>query len=84
MKYSIQRGLADTDLLVRNSDNAYIPFDENNTDYQNYLAWCAKGYIAPIVIAAEMENLSEVALAELRGQFPNLSESTLRMMLNLP
>jgi hypothetical protein len=28
---------------VLRSDNAVIPFDPDNTDYQNYLKWLAKG-----------------------------------------
>ena len=32
-----------TDLILRISDNAIIPFDEDNTDYQAYLAWVAEG-----------------------------------------
>ena len=27
--------------VLRKEDNAYIPFDENNIDYQEYLAWKA-------------------------------------------
>jgi hypothetical protein len=29
--------------VVRSLDNAYIPMDEANTDYQAYLKWVAEG-----------------------------------------
>ena len=29
--------------ILRLSDNASIPFDPDNTDYQEYLAWVAEG-----------------------------------------
>tara|TARA_R100001460_G_scaffold6583_1_gene17247 strand:+ start:966 stop:1148 length:183 start_codon:yes stop_codon:yes gene_type:complete len=29
--------------IRRTSDNAWIPMDEANTDYQEYLAWVAEG-----------------------------------------
>jgi hypothetical protein len=31
--------------VVRLSDNASIPFDNQNTDYVAYLAWCAEGNV---------------------------------------
>jgi len=30
-------------IIKRISDNAFIPFDPDNTDYQAYLAWVAQG-----------------------------------------
>ena len=31
------------DAIIRLSDNAFIPFDPDNTDYQQYLVWISKG-----------------------------------------
>jgi len=31
------------DVILRLSDNAFIPFDPANTDYAEYLKWLAEG-----------------------------------------
>ena len=36
-------GNIDTNMIQRISDKAFIPFDEANTDYQEYLKWLAEG-----------------------------------------
>ena len=36
-------GELSTTMIFRVADGAYIPFDEANTDYQQYLAWLAEG-----------------------------------------
>jgi len=47
--YNMYKQILDKSGQVRNNvilrilDNACIPFDENNTDYQQYLAWLAEG-----------------------------------------
>tara|TARA_R110002012_G_scaffold153094_2_gene313059 strand:- start:185 stop:562 length:378 start_codon:yes stop_codon:yes gene_type:complete len=38
-----------TNVIIRKEDNAFIPFDEANTDYQEYLLWVAEGNTAEAV-----------------------------------
>jgi hypothetical protein len=33
----------ENDVILRLSDNACIPFDEANTDYQEFVRWCEQG-----------------------------------------
>jgi hypothetical protein len=48
--FAVKRGgqlVVDSQCIKRLSDNAFIPFCEDNTDYQEYLKWLAEGN-API------------------------------------
>ena len=39
-------GTTATDVILRKEDNACIPIDEGNTDYQEYKAWVGLGNTA--------------------------------------
>ena len=38
-----KNSFGETNIIIRLSDNAFIPMSEDNTDYQAYLAWVAQG-----------------------------------------
>lgn len=47
MTYEIATSpLSGEQVIVRKTDNAFIPCDPANTDYQAYLAWVAEGNTA--------------------------------------
>lgn len=56
-----------SDMVVRLSDNAHIPKDENNRDYRQYLDWLAGGNtpepadVLPEPTAEEIQKDKEVA-----------------------
>jgi hypothetical protein len=41
--YKLFRASSGNDFVIRLADNAFVPFDEANTDYQAYLKWLAEG-----------------------------------------
>ena len=41
--YKLIKELSGIQIVQRVSDNAFIPFDELNRDYQEYLEWLAQG-----------------------------------------
>jgi hypothetical protein len=45
-KVKNMEGVDSTTTILRKEDNAFIPIDEANTDYQEYLAWVAEGNTA--------------------------------------
>jgi hypothetical protein len=58
MTYQLTQG----EVIIRTADNACIPHDPANTDYQAYLAWIEEGNEpAP---APEPEPVAEMAPAE--------------------
>ena len=60
-KKIIAHEIESLDSIQRLSDNAFIPFDPANTDYQAYLAWLAEGNeplpADAIVTTPQQENL---------------------------
>ena len=44
--YKLQKPIVEgsvSTVVKRSTDNAFIPFDPANTDYQEYLKWVAEG-----------------------------------------
>ena len=42
-KIKYDNAVENSNIIYRVADNAFIPFDPDNIDYQEYLAWIAEG-----------------------------------------
>lgn len=62
--------LTNNDSIIRQSDNAFIPKAEGNTDYRAYLLWLAEGNIPE-----EADPIPEKTYAELRAaEYPPVED----------
>jgi len=41
--YKLSKSMSGYECVIRLEDNACIPFDPDNTDYQQFLKWVAEG-----------------------------------------
>lgn len=74
MTYQLTQG----DTIVRIADNAFIPPDPANTDYQRYLAWLEEGNTpepapepepAPVLTIEQKLEAAGLTVAELKELF---------------
>jgi hypothetical protein len=65
--------LTSTTTIIRDADNAFIPADPANTDYQAYQAWLAEGNTPNPYVPPTPPAQSQPTLAELQAQLNALT-----------
>lgn len=69
-------------LIRRVADGAFIPADEQNADYRDYLAWIAEGNeLAPVEALALPKPVREMTPAEKFTERTGLTVQELRKLL---
>jgi hypothetical protein len=64
-KVNDAKGITRTDVILRVADNAYIPVDEQNRDYSEYLKWIEAGNTPDDAESAPIGSRRDKALADL-------------------
>ena len=77
--------LTNTSAIFRVIDNAFIPPDEANTDYQQYLQWLSEGNepqqpAVPLVSIPSVVTMRQARLALLQAGLLSLVESAIASM----
>lgn len=78
--------LTNTDMILRLPDNAWIPPDPANRDYQAYLDWCAAGNTpadAPPPPRPSPEELQTVQVADPENEADAVNLRTLNTQLEM-
>ena len=50
--YKLFKSIANVEMIIRVADNAFIPMDEQNSDYQAYLLWISEGNVPLEAVAS--------------------------------
>jgi hypothetical protein len=66
--------LTSTTTIVRDADNAFIPADPANTDYQQYLKWLDEGNTPNPYVPPPQPEPVQPTLAELQAQLAALTQ----------
>jgi hypothetical protein len=69
------RGQVSDNVIVRDEDGAFVPFDPDNVDYQDYLAWLDEGNAPsppPAIPTPPMEEPPPPDIVEVHAQVQDI------------